>query len=215
MLLLLAFGPSWGSGRGLQCGPIAWELVRNADFRAPPRLRGLKFLGVGPGLRVYNLPRGLSRMLRTEELPRGHATQRDPGWAASLSPRSLAGMQHLRLHPRHSGSESAFYLITRSSGDWSAPGNASGKLPQPPSSGWGPTWAWGMYAACVYQPASALTPGPSRWPLASAQAAQNQASLLGKTRRSQRVICTLGHVPHPPQPTGTGIQVTRLPGHRP
>ena len=27
----------------------------------------------------------------------------------------------LRLHPRHSGSESAFYLITRSSGDWSAP----------------------------------------------------------------------------------------------
>ena len=27
----------------------------------------------------------------------------------------------LRLCPRHSGLESAFYLITRSSGDWSAP----------------------------------------------------------------------------------------------
>ena len=117
--MLLALGPSWGSRRGLQCGPIAWELVRNADFlyvqrslflislgwspksiitvvtepccfntceavvicchftfqkvlnnwNAPrsgrpsrgalPVLKGLEFLGVGPGLRVYNLPGGL------------------------------------------------------------------------------------------------------------------------------------------------------------
>ena len=92
MLMLLALGPSWGSRRGLQCGPITWELVRNADFRALPRLRGLEFLGVGPGLRVYNLPGGLSWTLRTEELPWGHAIQRDPGWAAFLLPRSLAGM---------------------------------------------------------------------------------------------------------------------------